>query len=128
MLFLEARVMSNRNLAAAALQIFSVRPHSSQSPARIVEFLRSGCRDLLPGAGDAGNAKSFMSFWRATIASQRTSDIAITRSDWLTRLAPSARPSESEDPVEYHRVRIKPASRLRGNARNLFIATSHRSS
>jgi len=42
MLFLEARVMSNRNLAAAALQIFSVRPHSSQSPARIVEFLRRG--------------------------------------------------------------------------------------
>jgi hypothetical protein len=37
--------MFNRNLAAAALQIFGARLHASRPPAtRIVEFLRTGLR------------------------------------------------------------------------------------
>ena len=75
-------------------------------------------RDLPPGAGDAGNAKSFMSFWRATIASQRTSDIAITGSDWLIRLAPTARPPRKRGPSGIpprpHQTGIPAYARTRG--------------
>jgi hypothetical protein len=44
---LGARVMSNRNLAAATAQALGIRLHSSQSPvSNIVKFLRAGFRAI----------------------------------------------------------------------------------
>ena len=98
--------MFNRNLATAALQTFGVPPQAPRSPAtRIVESLRTGLREFLPGATAAASAKNFMSFWPAIIALRRISDIGIGSRDRLIWLQLSARPRESGNPAEIEGAR-----------------------
>src|SRR5262249_62078479 len=46
-------------------------------PRPLSNFCVAERADLLPGAGNAASARNFMSFWPATIALRRISDIGI---------------------------------------------------